>query len=57
MKLASGTPNEDEGSRHDEKRRRSLRFYPAAIPEVRCAATNFVPVAAARVVIIANLPV
>jgi len=57
MKLASGAPIEDEGSRDDEKRHRLRRFYRAPMLDVRCAAANFVSLAVARAVIIANLPV
>jgi hypothetical protein len=55
MKLASKAPIKDEGIRRDEKRRRLRRCYRLSGREVRCVASNFVPLAAGRAVIIANV--
>jgi hypothetical protein len=55
MKLASRAPIKDEGIRRDEKRLRLRRCYRLSGREVRCVASNFVPLAAGRAAIIANL--
>jgi hypothetical protein len=56
MKLTSRAPIEDDGIRHDEKRRQLQQFYRAFGREARCVASNFALVAAGQAVIVANFP-